>query len=268
MLFCLLWDGTTWNGMTDDGWTNGKVLHYPDGLGMPDAEGLTRNGWASTDIYVASERDNSVGVSRLSVLRYDFSGSATELTALQEWDLTADFPVSGPNQGIEALAWIPDAFLVANKFHDETTNLPYDPADHPEHGGGLFFAGHEATGVIQGYMLDHTAGGSFKRIATIASGHRELMSLDFDRDQGNLWAYCDDSCANKASVLRIDGGGRFQVVRLYDRPGSLSDSNNEGIAIAPESECANGSKSFFWSDDANNGGHAIYRGTIPCGPLP
>ena len=45
---------TTWSAMTDDGWTNGKSLHYPDGTGSPDAEGLTRAEWSSTAIYVSS----------------------------------------------------------------------------------------------------------------------------------------------------------------------------------------------------------------------
>ena len=39
VLYCLLWSGATWSAMTDDGWTNGKALHYPDGTGSPDAEG-------------------------------------------------------------------------------------------------------------------------------------------------------------------------------------------------------------------------------------
>jgi hypothetical protein len=268
-LYCLLWDGTTWNGMTDDGWSNGKALHYPGGAGAPDAEGLTRVDWSSTAIYVAAERDNSVpNVSRMSVLLYDYAGASPDLTALQEWDLTPDFPVSPANQGIESVAWIPDSFLVANKFQDETTNRAYDPKLYPDHGGGLFLVGHETTGAIHGYVLDHTGGGIIQRVATIASGHPALMSLDFDRDQGNLWAYCDDTCSNQASVLRIDASGRFQVFRLYDHPASLPNSNDEGITIAPESECVNGFKSFFWSDDNDLGHHAIYRGSIPCGPLP
>jgi hypothetical protein len=268
-LFCLLWNGTTWSGMTDDGWTSGKLLHYPNGAGSPDAEGLTRVDWSSTAIYVASERDNSnQNVSRMSVLRYDYTGTGTELTALQEWDLTSDFPVSPANQGIESIAWIPDSFLVTNRFHDDALNVRYDPSLYPAHGGGVFFVGHETTGVIHGYVLDHTGSGAIQRVATIASGNPALMSLDFDRDQGSLWTYCDNSCSNHASVLRIDANGRFQVARLYDHPASLPNSNDEGITIAPDSECMNGFKSFFWSDDDDLGGHAIYRGTIPCGPLP
>ena len=82
VLYCLLWGGATWSAMTDDGWTNGKLLHYPDGTGSPDAEGLTRAEWSSTAIYVAAERDNATAkVSRLSVLRYDYTSTATSLTA-------------------------------------------------------------------------------------------------------------------------------------------------------------------------------------------
>jgi hypothetical protein len=69
-------------------------------------------------------------------------------------------------------------------------------------------------------------------------------------------------------VLRVGAGGAFQIQRFYGRPSALPDSNNEGIAIAPDSECVSGRKSFFWSDDSNFGGHALRQGSIVCGPLP
>jgi hypothetical protein len=270
VLYCLLWGGTTWSAMTDDGWSNGKQLRYPDGTGSPDAEGLTRAEWSSTAIYVSAERNNSdSAVSRLSVLRYDYTAAGTTLTATHEWNLTKDLPAAGANLGLEAIAWVPDSFLVANGFFDEAANAAYDPNRYPNHGTGVFFVGLENNGMIYGFTLDHSGTGGFQRVATIASGHNAIMSLDFDRDEGNLWAYCDNTCANQAAVLRIGGGGRFDISRLYSKPASLANSNNEGITIAPESECnAQGFRSFFWSDDSDLGGHAIYRGTIPCGPLP
>ena len=270
VLYCLLWGGATWSAMTDDGWTNGKALHYPDGTGSPDAEGLTRAEWSSTAIYVAAERNNSdTMVSRLSVLRYDYTSTATSLTATDEWNLTKDLPAAGANLGLEGVAWVPDSFLTANGFFDEAANAAYAPSRYPNHGTGLFFVGLENNGMIYGFALDHSGGGAFQRVATIASGHNAIMSLDFDRDQGNLWAYCDNTCANQAAVLRIGADGRFALNRLYAKPASLADSNNEGITIAPDSECdAQGFRSFFWSDDSDYGGHAIYRGSIPCGALP
>jgi len=265
-LYCLLWNGTTWAAMTQDGWTYGKLLHYPTGLGAPDAEGVTRAEPSSTAIYVAAERDNEAGgVSRMSVLRYDFSGTAASLTATNEWNLTADLPASPANNGIEGVTWIPDSYLVANRFVDEAAVAVYDPSRYPNHGTGLFFIAHEA-GNIYGYALDHSAG-TFTRVATIASGQPAIMSVYFDRDVGNLWTYCDNSCNNQASVLRM-ASGRFVVQYLYTHPATLPNSNMEGIALAPESECAQGRKSFFWTDDDDYGGHAIYRGSIPCGQLP
>ena len=46
-LYCLQWNGTTWAGMTSNNWMNGKTLHYPNGAGSPDAEGLSRVEWSS-----------------------------------------------------------------------------------------------------------------------------------------------------------------------------------------------------------------------------
>jgi len=43
--------------------------------------------------------------------------------------------------------------------------------------------------------------------------------------------------------------------------------NNEGIAVAPESECLAGKKPSFWTDDSNTDGHSLRRGTIACGPF-
>jgi hypothetical protein len=269
VLYCLLWGGATWSAMPDDGWTNGKLLRYPDGTGSPDAEGLTRAEWSSTAIYVSAERNNLDSmVSRLSVLRYDYASTGTSLTATDEWNLTKDLPAAGANLGLEGIAWVPDSFLVTNKFFDEAANAAYDPSRYPNHGTGLFFVGLENNGMIYGFALDHSGNNAFQRVATISSGHNAIMSLDFDRDAGNLWAYCDNGCANQATVLNVGGSGRFEITHLYSRAPALADSNNEGITFAPDSECVQGFKSFFWADDDDFGGHAIYRGSIPCGRLP
>ena len=72
-------------------------------------------------------------------------------------------------------------------------------------------------------------------------------------------------------MLQIDAAdasaarGRFGVSRFFDRPSTMPDVNNEGIAIAPESECSNGFKPFFWTDDAATGGDSLRRDAIPCG---
>lgn len=273
-LYNLVWNSTsnTFVKNTANSWGQGKTLYYPNGTGSPDAEGVTKAELYSTDIYVSTERDGS-GSNRFSVLRYDISSSATTLTATNEWNLTSNLPtVSSTNLGLEAIAWVPDTYLVANQFIDESTNQPYNPNIYPLHGTGLFFVGLEANGQIYAYVLNSDS--SYKRIATIASGHTKIMDLSFDRDNGVLWAYCDNNCSNRSHLLAIDTTvgsatrGKFIIRKAYERPSSMSNINNEGIAIAPNSECNTSNlKQFFWADDSETNGHAIRRGTIPCGSL-
>ncbi len=270
-LFRLLWNGTVWAPDSSNGWNVGKTLRYPNGVGAPDAEGASKAEGSSNNVYVVAERDNDNNqISRMSVLLYDTSAPGSTLTAAREWNITADVPATGANTGLEAITWIPDSHLMAKSFYDERLNKTYDPADYPGHGAGLFLLGIESTGMLYVYALDHVGGG-FLRIATVASGHPSVASAEFDPETGYLWAQCDDVCGNVVNVLEIDGTagsptmGRFAVRRSYARPSTLVNAANEGIAIAPESECTNGFKPFFWVDDAQTNGHAVRRDTIPCG---
>lgn len=241
------------------------TLRFPDGTGEVDGEGVTRAEAGSSAIYVSSERDNAIPlVSRLSVLRYDTAATATTLAASQEWDLTGDLPAVYANAGFEAITWVPDSFLVAQRFIDETTGAPYQPANYPDHGAGLFFVGLEANGLIYVYALDH-AEGAYTRIATIESGLESIMSLVFDRDIGYLWAQCDNECENQLNVLAVDPTGKFMPRGKFARPATLENLNNEGIAFAPEDRCVDGRRAFFWIDDGNAHGHALRADSIPCG---
>lgn len=271
-LYSLSWNGSTYVKNTGNNWGNGKTLRYPNGTGAPDAEGVTMAELNSPAIYIATERDGSGG-NRFSVLRYDTSTAGTTLNATHEWNLTTNLPaVSDSNKGLEAIAWVPDTYLQANQFIDENTGLPYDPANYPSHGTGLFFVGLEDNGQIYVYALNHS-GSSYVRVASFASQHSAIMDLSFDRDKGVLWAYCDNNCSNRSHLFAIDTTagsptkGKFILRKAYNRPGSMSNINNEGIGIAPESECVNGLKPFIWVDDDQTSKHAIRRGTISCGPL-
>jgi len=264
--------GAVWAPATTDGWAAGKALHYPGGLGSPDAEGVTLAELTSTAVYVATERDNNVGAtSRLSVLRFDTAAAGTALTATHEWNLTADLPAVGPNLGLEAITWIPDSALVARGFYDARLAAPYDPGRYPNHGTGLFAVGLEGNGMIYVYALDHVGGG-FQRVASFASGHPAVMGLAFDRDSGNLWTACDDTCNGELAILAIEANplspshGRFVNRRTSDRPTGMPNLNNEDVAVVPDAECVANRKSVFWTDDGATGGHALRLGSIPCGP--
>ena len=145
-------------------------------------------------------------MSRPTVLRFDVSGSDPSLTATQEWNLTADLPVLGANLGAEGLAWLPDSYLVAHNFFDEGKGHTYNPADYPTHGTGIFFVGLEANGLIYAYALN--ADGSYARVATIVTGFGAVMDLQFDRDRGDFWAVCDNTCQGRTELLTINPDDR------------------------------------------------------------
>jgi len=273
-MFRLVFNGATWVSDTSNDWGAGKSVKYPDGLGDVDAEGVTFGGLSSTSgMYVGSERNNAAnGVSRNSILRVDPAAAGTTLTATNEWNLTADLPAVGPNLGIEAITWIPDTFLVANAFLDESKGQAYLPSDHPNHGDGLFFIGLESGPTVYAYALDHVSGG-FTRIATITTPLAGVMGLEFDRDLNELWSVCDDGCQGRSTLLRINPAtGKFTSGSVFERPTGMANVNNEGFAIASATECSAGVKPAFWADDAATGGNAIRRGTLPCvstgGPSP
>jgi hypothetical protein len=266
-LFRLVWNGSIWTPDTANNWNAGKALRYPNGSGDPDSEGVTFTTAPSAGVYVSTERDNNAGsVSRPGVLRFDISASGATLTATNEWNLTSDLPVVGPNLGLEGITWIPDTFLVSKGFIDESKGRAYNPADYRNHGTGIFFVGLEMNGIVYGYALDHVTNG-FTRVATINPGLGAVMDLQFDRDLNDFWAVCDDTCQGRTVVLRIDSTGKFTVARRFERPTGMPNYNNEGFAIAPAALCVNGRKPVYWADDTEDGGHAIRAGALNCTPF-
>ncbi len=264
-LFRLVWNGTIWTPDAANGWSAGKLLRYPDGTGDPDAEGVTFAGSGSAGgLYVSTERNNAIsGVSRNSILRFDPSAAGTTLTATHEWQLT-DLPPTGPNLGLEGIAWVPDAYLVAQGFFDESRGHAYNPAEYPNHAGGVFFVGVEANGEVYAYVLNHSDN-SATRVATITSGFIGVMEVTFDRELGQLWAVCDDGCGGRTALLQINPStGRFGVGPVFERPTGMPNLNNEGFAITPQAECVANRKPVYWADDSATDGHAIRSGTISC----
>jgi hypothetical protein len=264
-IFRLIFNGSIWTPDPGNGWGAGKTIVYPNGTGGPDSEGITFPVSSSNGLYVSTERDNNVNtISHISVLRFDPSAPGTTLIATNEWNLTADLPVSGPNLGAEAIAYVPDTFLTAKNFFDESKGHTYNPAEYANHGTGLFFVGLESNGKVYAYALDHSPGGNFTKIATISTDFPSVMDLNFDSLLGDLWAVCDDTCQGLHDVLRIDSNGKYVVAAAFQRPAGMPNFNNEGFAISPASLCVGNSRPVFWSDDSEDNGHAIRRGTLPC----
>jgi hypothetical protein len=272
-LYRLHWDGKAFVPVTSDAWNSGKLLRYPNAGGSPDAEGVTRTDWSSSEIYLVAERNNEMpDVARQSILRYEIGSTGEVLDATREWVLTDDLPAAEPNHGLEGIAWIPDAWLVERGFFDEHAQAIYAPASYPDHGSGIFLVGRDDVGMVYGYLLDHSGGGAV-RVATFSSGQARSVDLTFDRDTATLWSLCDGACHGRMSLLDIDAEpasptrGRFVVRATVPPPETLSSMNNEGIALAPLSECSANRRPFFWADDAASDGYAIRKGSITCGRL-
>ncbi|WP_431676454.1 lamin tail domain-containing protein [Kitasatospora sp. KL5] len=253
-----------WQPDTANGWTSGKTLRFTGGTGTPDSEGVTVTGsGSSAGVFVASERNGDAsGTSRLSVLRYDVSGTGTTLTAAKEWNLTSDLPSVGSNLGFEGITWVPDTALTAAGFKDESTGAAYNPAGYGTHTAGVFFVGVEGTGMVYGYVLQDS--GAFTRVASISSGMAGVMEVQWEPQASRLWVVCDDTCSGQHRTMQVNASGVFATTAVYNRPSGMANINNEGFALAGADECTAGSKPVYWADDSNTSGHALRRGTVSC----
>jgi hypothetical protein len=271
----MLFNGTIWTRDQNNGWAAGKKTHYTDGTGEPDTEDLTFTTGSAAGMYIVSERNNQANsISRPSILRYDVTGNSTDLTATNEWVLTADLPVVAANSGLEAITWIPDNILTTQGFYDNSKSKVYNPADYANHGGGLFFVGLEGNGVIYVYALDHVSN-TFTRITSVSTGFPSgVMALSFDRELGQMWATCDDTCGGQSDIFVIDQTpgsstlGQLKLTHIYARASNMPNVNNEGFTFASQAACVGGFKPAFWSDDNATGGNSIRMNFIPCTKFP
>jgi hypothetical protein len=258
-LYRLVPSGSLWQPDTTGGFSSGKQIHYTNGSGDPDAEGVV---YTADGVFVSSERDNDHnGTSLLMITRYDPTSTATTLTATAEWNLTGDIPAVPANDGLEAISWVPDSVLTAEGFQDQHSGGVYNPASYANHGTGLYFVGVEETGTIYAYALN-LSGTSFTRVATIASGMPQVMDLEWEPSTNRLWAECDDNCSGETTTLQVNASGTFAVTASYKRPSDMSNYNNEGFAISPS--CVSGAKLVMWADDSNDKSHALRTGTLNC----
>lgn len=264
-LYKLVDSNGTWVPDTTYGTGGAKALRFPGGTGRPDTEGLTvTDAGPSGGLFASVERDaDNASVSRPAVLRFDDVAGAS-LTATREWNLAADLPGLDPNMALEGIAWVPDSYLVGRGLRT-TGGTAYDPAAFPNHGTGLFLVGVEQTGTVYAYALDQTSS-SYTRVASFASGFPSVMDLTWEPATQKLWVVCDDTCGGRTATFEVNGAGAFARTAGYERPGAPGSPNlnNEGFAIAPQSECVGGTKPTFYADDSNTGGHTIRVGTTSC----
>jgi hypothetical protein len=194
------------------------------------------------------------------------------LSATHQWELDSDLPATALNEGLEGIAWIPDDHLVQKAFFDDNRQVRYDPASYPNHSTGVFLVGIKGSGMVYGYILDIVAN-TFTRVTTFSSGLPHANDLNFDRDTGTLWVQCGDKCNNSMTLLDIDTHpssptlGQFVLRATLPCPKALKNENDEGLSMVPKSECNNGQRGIFGSDDSDKDNCPIRMGGVICGRL-
>jgi len=240
-------------------WDGGVPVRFADGAGELDAEGVTVG--PDGAIYLTSERDNARAkdTSYNKVARFDVTNvteETAELVATHEWDLNS-FVVTGTNLGLEGITYVPDTYLVASGW--QIDGVDYTVDDYPT--DGLFVTSVEGTGALHFFSLER--GEQPVEVKVESSGFPWSMDVTFDPDRDALWALCDDGCGGVYNVLTVVEGD-FEVLHSYSRPAGMPNLNNEGMAIAPASTCANGEVAVIWTDDGDTDGYSLRAGTLPC----
>lgn len=221
-----------------------------------DIEAITLREFDGTSIFVGIEQDND---SHRLIREYLISG----FSLVREWDLLAMLPGSS-NSGLEALTFIADSSLAAMHFVD-SSDVAYESSQFGT--GGLFFAGHQATGEIFVFDLDRSGMGTdlpHVHVTTISTGQDEIAALEFDRTNGLLYAWHDGSI-DMLQVFQPDCCGHFTSLAQFDNP-FCCNWNMEGLALAGNDECGVAGRSLVLiRDQPDTGDPSLYEDIqFPC----
>ena len=224
------------------------VLKYPDGSGLPDAEGVTVG--PDGAVYVATERDNDAGgTSRPSILRFTLPADRDSgtLSATDEHSLAELVGQVGANGGLEAIEYLPEAW------------------------GGTFAVGVEGTGKV--HFVHLGAGGAVTELQAYTSPFQGVMALDYDEVDGTLRVLCDEVCEGRSIEMTFNETGFVTDGTLYARPAGMANIANEGFAAHRETvECTlegtTGTAEqvrLLWADDAGTEGAGLRTAVAAAG---
>ena len=236
LLHRLVFDGTTWVGTATDGWAAGKTMHYPTGMGGPDSEGVTKaEAGVVGDLrrHGARQHQQRRQPAERPPLRHQRARDRVDRDARLEPHRRSSRRWA-PNLGLEAITWVPDTYLVASGFIDESTLAAYDPTRYPDHGTGLVLRrrrGERQHLRLRARPRRRAASSASRRCRAARPASWTSRSIATSASCGRT---ATTPARNKSTMLRV-GGGHFQIQRFFDHPPGLTDSNNEGITFAPES---------------------------------
>ena len=181
-----------------------------------------------------------------------------------DWNVTPFIPSYNGSSGPEGLCYVPDSFLSAAGFVDQTGNLRVSHNGM----GGLMFVAHQAGGRIYAFDLNRT-NGAFDFVGAYLTNFSESCELTFDRSDGRMYILhgADHNTVEVTNLASTVVGSERQFVELitYGRPsGSPGSWNLEGFALMPNDDCANGQRSAFITIDDGGAGSLYWYKQFPC----
>ncbi len=230
-----------------------------------DTEAITQASWNDDSVFIGIEQS---GGNRL-IREYDVSGALGTISLQDTWTLT-EMNTGATNSGLEALTFVPDAWLATHQFRDAGGNL-YTSSVFGT--GGLFFAGLQANAHVFVFDLDRSTPGNYIFVGEFTTGQSEIAGLEFDRSNGLLYSYHNygnssgggsndklqalDITASGSGVRQLPSRGMWLGPRVH---------NNEGLALLPNDDCDTGSNRFFFlvTDDAGTSNSVGIYDLFPC----
>jgi hypothetical protein len=284
-----------WSFALDGITKGGKQLHFADGTGGVDAEGITLiNASSTSGVFIGAERDNeNKNIPRPSILRYDPNQKSTdadgdgaqELSASDEWNLTDELAKAGltfnqgddANLGVEGIAYVPDDYLTSHGFLT-MDGKAYKPSDYPHAYAGLFLAAIEKNGHIYAFALSNDGGVSLVQDISLPqsatnAGYSGPRDLTWDSEHQQLLAQGDNDSGTGAKIGTYTlSQGNFMLTSLMSTPDEIAGQNSEGFAITPDSQCTTVTggisgklyKAVYWSDDGVSNGYSLRQGYMMC----
>ncbi|MFA6027672.1 MAG: hypothetical protein WC752_01990 [Patescibacteria group bacterium] len=206
-------------------WDNGYVTQM-DTLGNidntsyygGDYEGITIADQQSNNVYIGVENPDTI-------IELDIS---TWLQTGKSWDLTTWMNSTDSNQGLEAIAFVP------NGYHPYTASAS----------GGLFYTGMQENGTVYVFDVDLSNSGSVSLIDsfTPVAGQTDISDVFFSSDTGLLYVLYDS--ANE--LLEINPQDKTIINEYTNIPGSDPERGQEGIVIVPDSPNATATVYFAY----------------------